>query len=265
MSRLIPFASTTSLRLGGAFAIAAAAVALVAWSLTPPPPSTQFDPPSKSLPIGKRDVQIVAVQMTWKPEDFSSESAYRTRVDGLIQQGLKQAHRNTPILFVFPEDIGAPLFFLNHLDDAKKARTLTEATAALGKRHMAEVFLRSWFGLVSYPRAIALTRAAKVGKTYVDTFSSLSRKHAVFIVAGSAPMPDFPIAADGSSITYAPESNQVYNVSYFFGPDGRIIGRQHKVNLIPLEQEDGLDLSPGKLEDLRVFDTEFGSIGIAIC
>src|SRR5690606_5538253 len=42
-------------------------------------------------------------------------------------------------------------------------------------------------------------------------------------------------------------------------------GKQDKVELIELEREAALNLEPGALADLQVFDTPVGRIGIAIC
>lgn len=264
MSRTISALPRRGLRISGALLAVGVLILLLVWRLTPPPASF-LGVPAALPPIGKRDVQIVAVQMTWKPDDFATPGAYRSRIDSLIRDGLKRTQGGARILIVFPEDIGAPLYFVNRYDSVRNATTLAGAMTSLATNHTVEVFLRSLFCRVSPARALALTRAADVGRTYVETFSSLARDHGVYIVAGSAPLPDFPIDYLAGSITYAAESNDVFNVSYFFGPDGRIIGRQRKVNLIPLEQIDGLDLTPGRLEDLSVFNTEFGSVGIAIC
>jgi len=57
----------------------------------------------------------------------------------------------------------------------------------------------------------------------------------------------------------------VYNTSYVFAPDGRLILTQRKVHLIPLEQQMGMDLCAGKVEELRVVDTPVGRLGVAIC
>lgn len=61
-----------------------------------------------------------------------------------------------------------------------------------------------------------------------------------------------------------PAENRVHNTSYFFGPDGKVIGKQDKVFLIDLERQ-GLGLDSGDLDSLQVFDTPLGRVGIAIC
>ncbi|MBE3584111.1 MAG: hypothetical protein IMX01_08360 [Limnochordaceae bacterium] len=62
-----------------------------------------------------------------------------------------------------------------------------------------------------------------------------------------------------------PRSAEVYNVSYVFGPDGRVYGKQKKVHLIELEGPALLDLTPGDVSELRTVSTPAGRIGVAIC
>lgn len=207
----------------------------------------------------------VTVQMRWKIEDYRSVDSFRERIDGLIEAGMKQAPAGSTLLFAFPEDIGTPLLLLGEYDVINDKKTLAEAMEAVVFRHPVRVMYYKFRYGVSPARALMLAKAKTAGQAYVETFSQLAKKHGVYVVAGSAPLPDFPLSPDGATLRYAISGGEVYNVSYFFGPDGRIIGRQRKVHLVPLESEEGLNLSPAPLEDLRAFDTPFGKVGIAIC
>lgn len=57
------------------------------------------------------------------------------------------------------------------------------------------------------------------------------------------------------------EGNTVYNSSVLIGPDGRIIGAYHKIHPTIGELESGV--TPGT--EARIFDTDIGRIGMAIC
>lgn len=84
---------------------------------------------------------------------------------------------------------------------------------------------------------------------FVELMSSLSKKHQLYIVAGSIPVMD----DEGEG--------QVYNESFFFGPSGEH-GRQGKIHMTRWEREDwGLSPRP----PLKVFETELGRLAIAIC
>jgi predicted amidohydrolase/ribosomal protein S18 acetylase RimI-like enzyme len=84
---------------------------------------------------------------------------------------------------------------------------------------------------------------------YIELFQSLSRSSGVHIVAGSIANAD-PDDAD-----------KVYNDSFFFAPDGTY-SSQGKLMMTRFEKEHW-QVSPR--DTLRLFDTPFGMIAIAIC
>ena len=58
------------------------------------------------------------------------------------------------------------------------------------------------------------------------------------------------------------EGGSLYNSCVLIGPDGSVLGRQRKVGLGSMERR-YFGFSPGR--ELRVFDTDFGRIGIGVC
>ena len=84
---------------------------------------------------------------------------------------------------------------------------------------------------------------------YLEVFETLSRECGIHIVAGTISTPD-------------PEQpDRVYNDSYFFAPDGSH-ATQGKINMTRFEKE-VWDVSPR--DTLRLFESPFGRIAIAIC
>jgi predicted amidohydrolase len=83
---------------------------------------------------------------------------------------------------------------------------------------------------------------------YLELMSRLSRKHSLYIVAGSIP-------------TTVDESGAVYNHSYFFNPRGEFTA-QGKLHMTRFESEEWF-VSPSS--HLKLFDTDFGRIAITIC
>ena len=85
--------------------------------------------------------------------------------------------------------------------------------------------------------------------------SSIARQYHVYLVGGSVP----ERSADG----------RIYNTSYVYDRTGRRIARHRKVHLFDIDVPGGQYfkesdiLSPG--EDVTVFDTEFGKMGVCIC
>lgn len=91
------------------------------------------------------------------------------------------------------------------------------------------------------------------GKT-TDFLSNLAKELNIYIVGGSIP---------------EKEGDKIYNTSYIFDKDGKLIGRHRKMHLFDIDVKDGITfresdtLSPGN--DITVFETEYCKIGVAIC
>ncbi|MFA0753638.1 MAG: hypothetical protein IMHGJWDQ_001417 [Candidatus Fervidibacter sp.] len=211
-------------------------------------------------------IQLAAVQMRWRLEDYATPARFAARVDDLMRQVAKRLDPRYPALVVFPEDVGILTVLSGEGDALAGAANLQAAVERMVRRHLAAV---AWIRVrrgVSWPRAVFLARHEVMARTYLETFSAAARKYGVYLVAGSAPLPEYDLPPDGSLPgDYRALGEAVYNTSYFFGPDGRILGRQKKVHLIELEGPAGLDLVPGSAEEIRAFDTPLGRVGIAIC
>lgn len=83
---------------------------------------------------------------------------------------------------------------------------------------------------------------------YVELFAKLAREHKMYIVAGTIPVFD-------------EDRDKIYNDSHFFSPSGEY-GVQGKMHMTRFEAEEW-DVAPR--ERLKVFDTDFGKVAIAIC
>ena len=82
---------------------------------------------------------------------------------------------------------------------------------------------------------------------YVDLMSSLARKHGIYIVAGT-----IPVQGPGDAVR---------NESFLFSPSGEH-GVQGKLHMTRFEREDWLVSASRRL---KVFETDFGKMAIAIC
>lgn len=101
------------------------------------------------------------------------------------------------------------------------------------------------------------TYAEDVSSNYAPSFSFLSataREHGIVLVGGS-----IPEKSDG----------KLYNTSFVFGRDGRLLGRHRKVHLFDIDIpgkitfKESDTLTPGG--QITVVDTEVGRIGVGIC
>ena len=135
---------------------------------------------------------------------------------------------------------------------AKIGRWVDEAAAAGAKLLVfPEYFSMELPSL--FPAEIYGSLSAQLGSMqavlpdFIQLFAGLAQKHRVTICAGS-----FPVRV---------ENGTYHNRSYLFHSDGRC-EYQEKVQMTRFENEQWL-IEGGN--DVRVFDTELGKIGIAIC
>jgi predicted amidohydrolase len=199
------------------------------------------------------EVALIAVQMRTTLEDYQNESHLARRVDMLLASAKRRVRAGLPTVVVLPEDIGLGMLFLDDYEAVKGCKSIFEAAGVLSRRYASSVQHTVGEAGVSPTRALLLTLGKKLEPRYRRLFSQAARKHKVTLVAGSAPLPD------------RKRPHAVYNTCYVFNPSGQLILTQRKVHLIPLEQEDGMDLCPVTVEEVQVVDTPAGRLGVAIC
>jgi len=91
----------------------------------------------------------------------------------------------------------------------------------------------------------ALDEAVSIPGPYSDIFCAEAKKHGIYICVG---------------LTEKAEDAKYYNTAVFINPEGQIILKHRKINLLEVEfpfYEVG--------QSLQVVDTEWGKIGINIC
>ncbi|MCB0358938.1 MAG: carbon-nitrogen hydrolase family protein [Bdellovibrionales bacterium] len=103
-------------------------------------------------------------------------------------------------------------------------------------------------GDIRQPMVEQVRQLAGHRPAFIDLMSSLARRNNIYIVAGTIPAID-----DGSS--------KVYNDSLIFSPSGNF-GVQGKLHMTRFEKENW-KVSPR--QTLKLFETEFGKVAIAIC
>lgn len=88
----------------------------------------------------------------------------------------------------------------------------------------------------------------------IRTLGKIAQNNHCYIVGGSIP---------------EREQNRIYNTSFVFNPEGRIIAKYRKVHLFDIHIPEGISfqesalLSPG--DRMTSFSTEFGYFGLLIC
>lgn len=211
------------------------------------------------------EIQLVAVQMTLDINDFWSRDAFESAIGERMAAVAAQTDPELPTLVVFPEDVGLLLVLQGMESRLSGIESIEEAISSAVQ---ANVVALSWTRLIrwkSWVPALFLNRNRQIAETYFEVFSEAAREHGVYIAAGSVVLPPYRIEDGVVQWERGPERHDVRNTSYLFGPDGLVLGKQDKVELIELELSGALNLTAGSVDDLNVIDTPLGKIGLAIC
>lgn len=96
--------------------------------------------------------------------------------------------------------------------------------------------------------------AEEEGDYSFSFLSSIAKTNNIYLVAGSIP---------------EKEKDKIYNTSYVFDREGKLIGKHRKVHLFDINIKNKQKFKESDTltggDNVTVFDTEFGKIGLCIC
>jgi len=220
-----------------------------------------------------KTLRAIALQTSIELEYYRNRTSIEAFLTGEMEKIKPHLSDESPNLVIFPEDIGTPLVIMGNFSAVKDCKTLDEAIAGISKRSMDYVLLSKIRHRASGAQAVFFSKESVMRKTYEEIFSSLSQEYNAYILAGTIVLPHERVRTQAETgplqtlrtVREATKKGKLYNTAYLFGPNGDILLRQRKVNLIPLEKEEGLGLSPGNIDDLQPYTIEGITIGITIC
>lgn len=202
-----------------------------------------------------------------------TEADYVAELERIVQPAVPHLASDRPNLVVLGEVLGLPAAFAGRSATlARHAHTARNALTLLALSHWGRVrrARQRWPG-ISRARALLLAHTGALYRPFAETLARLAAQHRIHLVATTL-APRVRRSTDPREITawgrtsaeaaYVPEGSAVYNAALLFGPDGALLQRVDKVYLTRDEAET-LDLSPGRLEDVRVVATAAGRLGIA--
>lgn len=171
---------------------------------------------------------------------------------------------------VFEEHAGLPLIFFGERgrtarEQAKK--TIDAAFYIFLKFSQAVSYYTKKFPDVStlQGRQLFLALTDTTWRVFYNTFSSLAKEYGVYVA--SCQNTSYPAIEKKSSgdiekfvdeviqdrtFYYEATTSDVWNTCFIFSPDGQIVHKTRKVNLVPSEKND-LQFSSGRYEELEVF------------
>jgi predicted amidohydrolase len=221
-----------------------------------------------------KTLRAIAMQTKIELESYRNRASFEAFLTAEMERAKPQLSEEYPSLVVFPEDIGTPLVTMGSFNAVKDSRTLDEAVAAISKRSMDYVLVSRIRHRAGGTPAVFLSKEPIIRKAYEEVFSSLAQEYNAYILAGTVVLPPerhgpTPAATDPlevlKNVREATKKTKLYNTAYLFGPNGDILLRQRKVNLIPLEKEEGLGLYAGDIAGLQPYTIEGIPIGVTIC
>ncbi|MGQ9513845.1 MAG: nitrilase-related carbon-nitrogen hydrolase [Thermoproteota archaeon] len=218
-----------------------------------------------------KTIRAIALQTKIELEYYKNRTSFEAFLKREMEKIKRQLSDEDPNLVVFPEDIGTPLVTMGNFNAVKDCRTMDEAISKISKRSMDYVLVSKIRHRASGAQAVFFSKESTMRKTYETVFSSLSQEYGAYILAGTIVLPPekrWTPAATGPLQTLrtmreATKKGRLYNTAYLFSPNGDVLIRQRKVNLIPLEED--LGISKGELVDLQPYTIEGITIGITIC
>ncbi len=184
-------------------------------------------------PVDRRQVRVAALQV--KLELCRNPFAFAD----LVHSRVKEAYAAGARLVVFPEYLNLLLFGM--LPGIEKLGQDYSADAAIVK-HDAD---QEAADQISLPEIFCFMTPA-VRPLVAAIFSALAVAYRLYIMAGS-----YTLAVNG----------EVINRAFLYGPDGRLIGTQDKVHLLPVEEE--WKFKRGK--NIKVFNTAIGRLAMPVC
>ena len=204
---------------------------------------------------------LLGIQPWLTAEDYRSAERLFSVLDGYFAAGAAAGWLNAGTVVVLPEYLGAWLVVAGEAETVFRASSMPRAMLALALRHPL-AFLRQYLHAGEAGRATAAVfrlKAPSMAADYQHIFSQLAAHYRVHLVAGSTILPD-PAIVNGAVVA---GDGPLYNVSVLYAPDGRALSPLVR-KVFPTAEEQPF-LAAGKVEDLPVFDTPAGWLGILIC
>lgn len=221
-----------------------------------------------------RLVRAIAVGNRLNVQAATTEAGYCAELERIVGLAVPHIAANRPNLLVLAEVLGLPAALAGSRGAlARRARSTRSALAFLALACLPRLLAvrRRWKGL-SMAQALLLARSDLLYRPMADTLSRMAARYHLHLIATTL-APQVHYSTDpqdirawgepGATSVYVPEGPKIYNAALLFGPDGALLGRVNKVFLTPPEIST-LHVSGGKLEDVQVFATEAGRLGIAI-
>jgi hypothetical protein len=193
--------------------------------------------------------------------DYASPHGLQAKLDGYFREAKRRGWLNKKSVVVLPEYLGAWLVVAG---EKRGVYTSPSADRALKLLVVSNLPRVAWAAILSpspdrLKYAVFRIKAESMAQAYDRVLSDLAHKYQVTIVGGSIILPS-PSVAGGK---LKAGSGPLYNISPVYLPNGA--ASPTLVVKTFLTKEEKSWLKAGRVEDLPVFDTSVGKVGVLIC
>ncbi len=225
-------------------------------------------------------VRVIVVGNRIDFDAYTSAATWQAEIDRIFET-LVRPHvpRRRPTIVLLTEEFGLPTTLLGSRGAVARAMRdvdLGTAAALLNAAYEPQMqFYLDRFALPGLGRAFFLAVSDTLWRTFVPPLAAKAAELGVYLVACTNVAPVHRSTDPGAvaffgdvddptrSDVFLPDGIDVYNTAFLWDPTGALLGTTRKV-FITEGERDFLSLSSGVLDDVGVFDTAAGRIGIAI-
>jgi predicted amidohydrolase len=207
-----------------------------------------------------RALHVVLIQPYMLPEDYASHGNFFAKMEGYFQQAQAEGHLSGNALVVLPEHIGTWLVVAEEKRGAIEAASFRAAgwlLAASNPVRYLRYFVAAPPGAKRHEFALFRMKSASMQTIYHQTFSTLAKRHGVFIAAGSIVLPDVYVE---EGIIHTRRRGGLFNTSVLYHPDGLADSLPVKKKF-PTLPEAGFVVAGGP-EDIPVFDLPGSKVAV---
>lgn len=207
---------------------------------------------------------VIGIQPFMVPSDYFSQTVFKQKIRGYFSAAKNEGmFYDKASIVLLPEFIGTWLVIEGEKHTLATKETLQEAMTVMVVSNLSEFALGAIKSGAEEDMAAASIfrmKAKKMASSYFQTFSELAQEYDTYIVAGSIVLPG-PKIYDGQLVVdlYEP----LYNTSFIFGPDGKIIG-EPIIKAFPIETEKTF-ITGKKPDSYPTFDLPIGKTSVLVC
>lgn len=206
---------------------------------------------------------LVGIQPYMEVQDYLYQETFKEKITYYLHEARRQGFLGKNSAVLLPEYLGTWLVLEGEKHAIAKEKTLTDAMTLMVLSNFFE------FGIFYFQdqeekdkAAAALFRmkSRKMAKSFYLTFSELAKEFNTTLIPGSIILPE-PRVINGE-LEIEP-TGKLYNASFVFGPDGKIIGKPI-LKAFPIESEQDF-LTSASTGELPVFELPIGKTSVLIC